>query len=663
MIVRFQGGNNAGHTIVRDGEEFKFHLIPSGILYPEKICVIGNGVVLDPRILLGEIDGLRRRGIDVGNLRISANAHLIMPYHVLLDTAGETKLGKLSIGTTRRGIGPCYADKALRLGIRVQDLLDEKILRTKIRAALEPKQQALRELSVQRRKLRKEAGEEADKASSEDAIDDVPDPRLDLHTMTEEHVNYGHRLEPHIADTARLCWDALDSGRTVIFEGAQATLLDLDHGTYPFVTSSNPIAGAACVGAGVGPDRHRRGLGNRQGLRDPGRRRAVPDRADDEVGERMVERGHEFGTTTGRRRRCGWMDLVALRYAVRLNRMSALAITKLDVLSGIGPLRVAVRYRSKEGAVLDSFPYHQSILHSAEPEYEELPGFDDDLEGCRERGRPATGRRATTSASSPSSSGFRSGSSVSGPTATRLSGSTLGDLLTLSRFYAALLRCGIRMGTAGYTGSRRRLLLYSLGVASGRRAAKLNERLPRGRHGLPREAVTESQRNRIHQAMIEVVSERGYPETRVVDVIGVAGVSRKTFYELFDSKEDCFLAAYDVLLGNLLSDTAAASSRAGSAVGGAGRRRPGRPARPPRGASRRGAASRSSRSWPPARRRSPAATRRCASSPASSSRAAPRPRSSCRGSPRYRWRAASTSCSTARSSTAPRRGSPAGCRI
>ncbi|MFP5388484.1 MAG: adenylosuccinate synthetase, partial [Thermoleophilia bacterium] len=249
-IVRFQGGNNAGHTIVRDGEEFKFHLIPSGILYPEKACVIGNGVVLDPRILLGEIDGLRRRGVDMNNLKISANAHLIMPYHVLLDTAGELKLGKLSLGTTRRGIGPCYADKALRLGIRVQDLLDEKILRAKIRTALASKQQALRELSVQRRKLRKEAGEGA---VAEGAIEDAPDPRIDLHTMTEEHVNFGHRLEPHIADTSRLCWDVLDAGKTVIFEGAQATLLDLDHGTYPFVTSSNPIAGAACVGAGVGP--------------------------------------------------------------------------------------------------------------------------------------------------------------------------------------------------------------------------------------------------------------------------------------------------------------------------------------------------------------------------------------------------------------------------
>jgi adenylosuccinate synthase len=382
-IVRFQGGNNAGHTIVREGQEFKFHLIPSGILHSEKACVIGNGVVVDPRVLLGEIDGLKRAGVSVANLRLSANAHLIMPYHVLLDQAGETKLGKNSIGTTRRGIGPAYADKALRLGIRVQDLLDEKILRTKIRAALEPKQQALRELSVQRRKERKEAGEDA-KAAPEGLTAGGPDPRLDLHTMVEEHVNYGHRLEPHIADTAKLCWDALDGGETVIFEGAQAALLDLDHGTYPFVTSSNPIAGAATVGAGVGPTDITEVWGIAKAYATRVGAGPFPTELEDEVGERMVERGHEFGTTTGRRRRCGWMDLIALRYAVRLNRMDSLAITKLDVLSGIGPLRVAVRYRSKEGAVLDSFPYHQSILHSATPEYEELPGFDEEIGNCRE---------------------------------------------------------------------------------------------------------------------------------------------------------------------------------------------------------------------------------------------------------------------------------------
>ena len=379
-IVRFQGGNNAGHTIVRDGEEFKFHLIPSGILHADKLSVIGNGVVVDPRVLLGEIDGLKRAGIGVGNLRISANAHLIMPYHVLLDTAGETKLGKLSIGTTRRGIGPCYADKALRLGIRVQDLLDEKILRTKIRAALEPKQQALRELSVQRRKRLKEAGEDAKPI---DAGAEAPDPRLDLHAMVEEHVNFGHRLEPHIADTARLCWEAFERDETVIFEGAQATLLDLDHGTYPFVTSSNPIAGAATVGAGIGPKDIDEVWGIAKAYATRVGAGPFPTELFEETGEQMLQRGHEFGTTTGRPRRCGWIDLVALRYAVRLNGMDALAITKLDVLSGIGPLRVAVRYRSKEGAVLDTFPYHQSILHSATPEYEELPGFDLDLGDCR----------------------------------------------------------------------------------------------------------------------------------------------------------------------------------------------------------------------------------------------------------------------------------------
>ena len=391
-VVRFQGGNNAGHTIVRDGEEFKFHLIPSGILYPDKLCMIGNGVVLDPRILLGEIDGLKRRGVDLGKLRISANAHLIMPYHVLLDTAGEVKLGKLSIGTTRRGIGPCYADKALRLGIRVQDLLDEKILRKKIMAALEPKQQALRELSVQRRKLRKEAGE-GSREGADQSVSEAPDPRLDLHAMSEEFAAYGHRLEPHIADTAKLCWEELDNGRRVIFEGAQATLLDLDHGTYPFVTSSNPIAGAATVGAGIGPS----DIGEVWGVAKAYATRVgagpFPTELEDATGRHMLERGHEYGTTTGRERRCGWIDLVALRYAVRLNGMTALTITKLDVLSGLDPLRVAVRYRSREGAIFDEFPYHQSILHSAEPEYEDLAGFDADLRECRsEADLPAEAR-------------------------------------------------------------------------------------------------------------------------------------------------------------------------------------------------------------------------------------------------------------------------------
>ncbi len=357
MVVRFQGGNNAGHTIVRDGEEFKLHLIPSGILYPGRTCVIGNGVVIDPAVLIAELEDLRRRGVDVGGLRISANAHLIMPYHVMLDTAGEQRLGKLEIGTTKRGIGPCYADKAARLGIRVQDLLDPKILRKKIMAALEPKQQVLRPFAK--------------------------DPALDLHAMTEDYLRFGHRLEPYIADTARLCWEALDAGRTVIFEGAQGTMLDLDHGTYPFVTSSNPVAGAACVGAGVGPADIDEVWGVAKAYATRVGAGPFPTELDDDLGALLRERGGERGTTTGRPRRTGWLDLVALRYAARLNRMTALALTKLDVLAGIEPLRVAVRYRSSEGAVLEEFPYHQSILHGAVPEYEELPGFEGDIGGCR----------------------------------------------------------------------------------------------------------------------------------------------------------------------------------------------------------------------------------------------------------------------------------------
>src|ERR1700676_397506 len=214
-VVRFQGGNNAGHTIVRGNREWKFHLVPSGILYPGKRCVIGNGVVVDPKVLLDELDSLRTQGVDTSGLRVSANCHLIMPYHLLLDQAGETRLGTLQIGTTRRGIGPCYADKAARLGIRVQDLLDEKILKKKIVAAMEPKRLSLRPYEK--------------------------DPTLDLHTMTEEYLNFGHRLEQHIADTSKLMWEMLDAGEKVILEGAQGAMLDIDHGTYPFVTSSNPL--------------------------------------------------------------------------------------------------------------------------------------------------------------------------------------------------------------------------------------------------------------------------------------------------------------------------------------------------------------------------------------------------------------------------------------
>ena len=366
-VVRFQGGNNAGHTIVRNGETWKLHLMPSGILHPGKLCVIGNGVVIDPRVLTDELDELRGRGVDISGLRISANAHLIMPYHLMLDHAGEARLGKLEIGTTRRGIGPCYADKAARLGIRVQDLLDEKILKTKIITALEPKRSSLREYAR--------------------------DPRLDLQSMAEEYLVYGHRLEQHIADTSRLVLDCLDSDRFVLFEGAQGALLDIDHGTYPFVTSSNPVAGAACVGAGVGPKDIdevwgiTKAYGTRVGAGP------FPSELHGEAADRLREHGGEYGTTTGRPRRVGWLDLVALRYAARINSLTALVVTKLDVLSGMDTIRVCTRYRSAEGAKLDHFPYHQSVLHHCEGEYEELPGWSEDLSGARsEEDLPAAAR-------------------------------------------------------------------------------------------------------------------------------------------------------------------------------------------------------------------------------------------------------------------------------
>src|SRR4051794_25563867 len=357
LIVRFQGGNNAGHTIVRGDEVFKFHLVPSGILYPGKTCAIGNGVVVDPAVLTEEIEGLRRRRIDISGLRVSANAHLIMPYHKLLDHAGEAKLGKLQIGTTRRGIGPCYADKAARLGIRMQDLLDEKILRQKIKAAMEPKQLMLRPFAK--------------------------DPTLDLHAMTEEYRTFGHRLEPYIADTPPLAWRALDDNQLVLFEGAQGTMLDIDHGTYPFVTSSNPVAGAACVGAGVGPSSIDEVWGVAKAYATRVGAGPFPTELDDDLGERMRQAGGEFGATTGRARRTGWLDLVALRYATRVNGLTGLVVTKLDVLTGIDPLNVAVRYLGPEGATFDEFPYHQSVLHKASGDLVELPGWHEEIRGAR----------------------------------------------------------------------------------------------------------------------------------------------------------------------------------------------------------------------------------------------------------------------------------------
>ena len=358
LVIRFQGGNNAGHTIVRDGVEWKLHLIPSGILHSRTLCAIGNGVVVDPRVLTDEIDTLRAQGIDLSNLRISANAHLIMPYHLLLDHAGEARLGKLEIGTTRRGIGPCYEDKAARLGIRVQDLLDEKILKKKIVAAMEPKRMLLRPFSKS--------------------------PDLDLQSMTEAYLTYGHRLEQYITDTARLTWDTLDAGGHVVFEGAQGALLDIDHGTYPFVTSSNPIASAACTGSGAGPKDIDEIWGITKAYATRVGAGPFPSELHDEVGDAIRESGGEYGTTTGRARRIGWLDLVALRYAARLNTLTALTVTKLDVLSGMDTLKVCVGYRGSDEARFDEYPYHQTVMHHATGVYEELPGWQEDISDCRD---------------------------------------------------------------------------------------------------------------------------------------------------------------------------------------------------------------------------------------------------------------------------------------
>jgi len=354
LICRYQGGNNAGHTIVRDGEEFKLHLIPSGILYPAKTCAIGNGVVIDPHILFGEIEALRSRGISAENLRISANAHLIMPYHILLDGGFEKQLGKFKIGTTGRGIGPCYIDKFARVGIRVQDLFDEKILRRKIRVALDDKNRLLQLYDI---------------------------GVLDPDQVADEYLGFRERLEPYVADVSLLVNKALDDGREVLFEGAQGTLLDIDFGTYPFVTSSNPIAGGACAGAGVGPTRIDHVVGVAKAYTTRVGEGPFPTELFDEIGDAMCEVGQEFGTTTGRKRRCGWLDLVALRYAVRVSGITHLAITKLDVLTGLETIKVCTRYKAGR-RVLDEFPLLQTDFHHARPVLDELPGWNDDIRDC-----------------------------------------------------------------------------------------------------------------------------------------------------------------------------------------------------------------------------------------------------------------------------------------
>jgi adenylosuccinate synthase len=353
LVCRYNGGPNAGHTIVANGETYKLKHIPSGVLQGKE-CVIGPGCVVDPQVLIEELDDLESRGVSTELVRLSGNAHLVMPWHRAIDSASERRLGKLKIGTTRRGIGPTYADKAHRLGIRVQDLLDRKILRQKIEVALTEKNVWLERVY----------GEEP----------------IELEGLVERHEAYADRLRPMIADTSLLVDRALREGRRVLFDGAHGTLLDLDHGTYPFVTSSPTVAGGAAVGTGIGPTRIDSVIGVAKAYVTRVGAGPFPSEIQGADQERLRELGGEFGTVTGRERRCGWLDLVALRYAARLNGFTSLALTKLDVLSGFAELPVCVRYRLRDGSEIADFPAHQSDFHHCEPVYETLPGWLEPLD-------------------------------------------------------------------------------------------------------------------------------------------------------------------------------------------------------------------------------------------------------------------------------------------
>jgi adenylosuccinate synthase len=357
FVVRFQGGNNAGHTIVVGDERLALSLIPSGILYPECTPVIASGTVVDPAVLLAEMDMVARRGLDPSRVRLSSNAHLIMPYHRKLDAVIERYLGKNQIGTTKKGIGPAYSDKYSRFGIRVQDLFDPKIFSEKVEAALEEKNRILPRV-----------------------YNTLP---MDPKEIIDEYLAFAPRLEPHVTDTSLLLHNAIKKGKDVLFEGAQATLLDIDHGTYPFVTSSNPTAGGAVVGAGIGPKSIDEIIGVAKAYISRVGSGPFPTELHDEVGDRMIELGGEYGTVTGRRRRCGWLDLLALRYAVRINSLTRVFLTKMDILSAFDTIRVATGYRAGDEN-FDEFPAQQSVLYHCEPIYEELAGWSEDITGVRE---------------------------------------------------------------------------------------------------------------------------------------------------------------------------------------------------------------------------------------------------------------------------------------
>jgi len=353
MVVRFQGGDNAGHTVVADGVQFKLHHIPSGILYPDIICVIANGVVVNPEVLIGELDNLTGKGINTENLRISGNAHLVMPYHIILDKAGEQGLGKSKIGTTHKGIGPAYADKAYRSGIRVQDLLDLKIFRVKLDEALKLKNEIIKKVYNL-------------------------EP-LNLEEIFEKYKSYVERIGKYVVDTSLLINKYLEDGKFVFFEGAQGTLLDIDHGTYPFVTSSSTIAGGACIGAGIGPKQINEIIGVMKAYTTRVGSGPLPSEIEDRTGDYMREKGYEYGTTTGRPRRCGWLDTLVVKYSIMINSIDSIALTKLDVLSGIDEIKICVAY-DYEGKIYKDLPPHQTIMHKCKPVYKVFKGWKENID-------------------------------------------------------------------------------------------------------------------------------------------------------------------------------------------------------------------------------------------------------------------------------------------
>ena len=354
-VVKFNGGNNAGHTVVIDGEKYALHLLPAGILSEGVTPIIGNGVVVDIEVMFQEIDEMASRGVDCSRLKVSSNAHIIPSYNRLMDQANERARGKNQIGTTGRGIGPTYADKMNRIGIRIQDLFDPEGLAEKVEAALAPKNEIFAAVGME---------------------------TLNPEVVTEELLAYADRIRPMMCDVSLEVNEALDRGDTVLFEGGQATMLDIDHGTYPFVTSSNPTAGGALTGAGVGPTRIDRVIGVAKAYTTRVGEGPFPTELDDEVGEALRIKGGEFGVTTGRARRTGWFDAVVVRYATRINGLTDICLTKLDVLSGYPSIPVCVAYEI-DGVRTEEMPLDQAGFAKAVPVYEELPGWDEDISGCR----------------------------------------------------------------------------------------------------------------------------------------------------------------------------------------------------------------------------------------------------------------------------------------